>query len=225
MPLDAVGEAIRAGGPAALAVAFLGGLVSSVNPCVMGSMFLLIGFVASYGGGGRKRLWVWALAFALGTTVVFTGLGLVAAQAGTLLGLVSRRWYILLAAITAWMGLQTLGVLPGPSWAAPGMSSRKGTVFALLLGALAGVILSPCATPVLVAVLSLAATMPRARAAALLFSYGVGRGVPLVIIGFSSEFISQALARPRVRAWTDMGRSILGFGILGLAAYFLYLGV
>ncbi len=220
-------DILAAGGLARLLVAFAGGLVSSVNPCVLGSLVLLIGFVTNYGAaGGGKRMWVWPLAFAAGTVAVFTLLGLVASEAGTWLGLVSRRWYILLAAITAWMGLQTLHVLPGPAWAAPGPSgSRRGAWAALLLGGIAGVILSPCATPVLVAVLALAATASRAEGAALLLAYGIGRAVPLLLIGVSSDAAGRLLARPGARKWAETGRTALGALILALAGYFLYLGL
>ncbi|MDP2873374.1 MAG: cytochrome c biogenesis protein CcdA [Bacillota bacterium] len=225
--LGALFELSAGGGAAPLVVAFLGGLISSLNPCVMGSLFLLIGFMANSGSaGGKRRLWVWAVAFALGTLAAFTLVGLVAAQAGTWLGLISRRWYVLMAAITAWMGLQTLHVLPGPAWATPGpSSSRRGAWAALLLGGVAGVILSPCATPVLVAVLNLAVTAGRGRAVGLLFAYGLGRAVPLVLIGVSSDVAQGLLTRPGTRRFAEGGRVVLGVGILALAGYFLYLGV
>lgn len=215
------------GGAASLVAVFLGGLVSSLNPCVMGSLFLLVGFMANYGSAaGRRRLWVCAVAFALGTLAAFTLVGLAAAQAGTWLGLVSRRWYILLAAITAYMGLQTLRVLPGPAWATPGVSSsRRGTWAAMLLGGVAGVILSPCATPVLVAVLNLAVTAGRAQAVGLLFAYGLGRSVPLLLVGVSGEAVQRLVARPGVRRFAEGGRAALGAGVLALAGYFLYLGL
>lgn len=116
-------------------------------------------------------------------------------------------------------------MVAGPSWATPGASTGRGTAFALVLGALAGIILSPCATPVLIAVLGLAATLSRAGATALLLAYGLGRAVPLLAIGVSSDLVSKALARPRDRAWAGLGRSVLGVAVLGLAFYFLYLGV
>lgn len=221
----AVWDRIAAGGWLALAAALVGGLVSSVNPCVIGTIFLLVSFTATY-GGGRGRTLAWSLAFAAGTVVAFTALGLVAAQVGTFLGLISRRWYLLLAAITAWMGLQTLHVVPSPGWATPGgVSGRRGAWLALLLGGLAAIILSPCATPVLIAVLGLAATRGGGEAVGLLFAYGLGRAIPLVAIGLSAEYVQRALGNRDARTWVDRGRVLLGVGILGLAMYFLYLGL
>lgn len=236
--LAALLDGIGGGGPAGYVAVVLGGLVSSANPCVIGTMFLLIGFIGSY-GAGRRRLWVWAAAFAAGTVVAFTGLGLVAARAGTILGLISPRWYLLLAALTAWMGLQTLGVLPEPSWATPGPGAAAGgkggggagtgdrrvTWLAMLLGGLAAIILSPCATPVLIAVLGYAASRGGAEAVGLLAAYGVGRAFPLLLIGASSDLVPRLLARPGSERLAAAGRLVLGIGILLLSAYFLYLGL
>jgi|GEM_PF-615896 len=239
-------ERLSAGGAWATIAAFAGGIISSANPCVLGTIFLLISFVGSYGGagdsraavsgdGGKRRLLLWSLAFAAGTVLAFTALGLVAARAGAMLGLLNPRWYLLLAAVTAWMGLATLDVVPSPAWATPGPpggtgagganGSRRGAWLALLLGGMAAIILSPCATPVLVAVLSLAATRPPSEAMVLLLAYGVGRAVPLVLVGVSGELVQRIMSRGGLGWWRSRGRAILGVGILLLSAYFLFLGV
>jgi thiol:disulfide interchange protein len=77
---------------------------------------------------------------------------------------------------------------------------------------------------VLIAVLGLAATAGRSQAVSLLLAYGLGRAVPLLAIGFSSDLATRFLARPGARSWAEAGRTALGVLILALAGYFLYLG-
>jgi cytochrome c biogenesis protein CcdA len=245
-----IADALAGGGLLASLAALAGGLISSANPCVLGTIFLLVSFVGSYGAGGageslgsgaagsssggRRRLLLWSLAFAAGTVVAFTSLGLVAAQAGLALGLMSPRWYLVIAAITIWMGLQTLGIVPSFRWATPGPAGgagagdgirRRGAWIALLLGGLAAIILSPCATPVLIAVLSLAASRGGGAAVWLLMLYGVGRAIPLVLVGVSGELVQRMLGRQGVGWWQARGRTYVGIGILLLSLYFIYLGV
>jgi cytochrome c biogenesis protein CcdA len=74
-------------------------------------------------------------------------------------------------------------------------------------------------------VLSLAATAGRAQGVGLLLAYGLGRAVPLLVIGVSSDMATGLLSRPEARRWGEAGRTALGALILALAGYFLYLGI
>lgn len=86
---------------------------------------------------------------------------------------------------------------------------RRGLVGALLLGVLFGVVASPCSTPILAAIATIAAV----RGSALLFAFGLGKGVPLLLLGVASG--SLAL----VRSLSRIGE----LALLGAAAYLVWL--
>ena len=81
--------------------------------------------------------------------VAFTVLGLVASLAGTLFGTTSKFWPALIVVVCVVMGGQILFFprfeLPMPRRVTPRVG---GAVGAFLLGALTGVIATPCAMPV-----------------------------------------------------------------------------
>ena len=74
-----------------LCIVFLGGLLTSMNPCVLVAAPLVVGFA----GGtkeGRHHPMVLSGVFVLGLASAFTALGLVAAMTGSLLGDVGWYW-------------------------------------------------------------------------------------------------------------------------------------
>lgn len=144
----------------ALPVVFLGGLTTALNPCVLASIPLAIGFVGGYATDRSKGYaLLLALFLFIGIAVTFTGLGMVASLAGTLFGTTSKFWPILIVVFCVIMGGQILFfpnfALPLPRGFAPKVS---GIVGAFLLGALTGVIATPCAMPILAVILSYVAS-------------------------------------------------------------------
>ena len=137
-------------------IAFTGGLLSSFLPCSLSSLPLVIGYVS----GGRRdtrsafRL---SLVFAIGMAVTYTVLATVALALGSLIGSTSRIWYMILAVLTLLMALQLSGlftIIPASNLQT--RNTKRGYFGALVAGLLSGVFSSPCSTPVLVALLSIA---------------------------------------------------------------------
>ncbi|NTV76285.1 MAG: cytochrome c biogenesis protein CcdA, partial [Holophaga sp.] len=99
-----------------LGIVFLGGLLTSMNPCVLVAAPLVVGFT----GGtkeGRHHPMILSGAFVLGLAAAFTALGLVAALTGSLLGDIGWGWKAVLGLILLVVGLHLLGAfsLPTPS--------------------------------------------------------------------------------------------------------------
>lgn len=178
-------------------VEFLGvlaaGTATLASPCVLP---LIPIYLAMLMGGsteavqdpqGRGRLVVVTGAFAVGFTGVFTALGLGASSLGGLLSHHRDVVTVVGAVIIGLMGLKFLGVwnigwldrdvrLQGPrrvTSVAGGLAF--GVVFALGW--------TPCAGPVLAAVLGYAASAGSVvKGAALLAVYGLGMALPLVVV-------------------------------------------
>lgn len=175
-----------------LGLVFLGGLLTSANPCVLVAAPLVVGFT----GGteeGRHHPMVLSAVFVLGLALAFTALGLIAAMTGTLLGDVGWGWKALLGFILLAVGLHLLGLfnLPTPTQDLKRFQGA-GLLGALALGALTGTLSAPCATPALAAVLTIVALQKKILwGGVLLFAYALGHVLLLFLAGASSGWASK----------------------------------
>ncbi len=176
-----------------LGIVFLGGLLTSMNPCVLVAAPLVVGFT----GGtreGRHHPMLLSGIFVLGLAVAFTALGLVAALTGSLLGDIGWGWKALLGVILLAVGLHLLGVfsLPAPSHGWLARFQGAGLIGAFLMGALTGTLSAPCATPALAAVLTVVALQKKVLwGGVLLFVYALGHVILLFLAGTSSGWASK----------------------------------
>jgi len=83
-----------------------------------------------------------------------------------------------------------------------------------VLGTTLGLVWTPCAGPVLGAILSAVATSPdHKRAALLLVTYSIGAALPMLTIAYGGQVISAKLRRIAPYA----GRLQQGFGVIVIA--------
>jgi len=209
----------------AVPVVFLGGLVTALNPCVLASIPLAIGFVGGYATGRSKGYaLLLALFLFLGIAASFTALGMVASLAGTLFGTTSKFWPILIVIVCVVMGGQILLFpnfeIPLPRGFAPKVG---GVVGAFLLGALTGVIATPCAMPILAVILSYVASKGNVvYGGLLLFTYALGHSV-LVLAAGSSMGIAEAMVNSKgLKKASTILKKASGVLLLLVAAYFVY---
>ena len=184
-----------------LFLVFLGGILTSISPCILSMVPLLISYIGGYDHGPRSRGFTLSLSFVVGLSVTFAILGFIAASFGQIFGQIGDFWYYLLAAVAIIMGLQLLGVL---SFNLPGMKQlpirKAGLGGSLIMGMLFGLVASPCATPVLAVIITYAAVQGEPfYGSALLFVYGIGHGLPLLAAG---TFTGLAKNLPRLNRYT-----------------------
>jgi len=198
-------EALIAAYPvAAAATALLAGLASSVSPCTLASMPLVVGYVGGYGDGSRRRAFLYAAAFVLGLSLAFTAVGLVVALAGAYFLPMGGLWrgVLIALALAAGVSLMAGRALPGMRSAQCGTSGHtqphwKGALGAFVTGALSGVVFAPCATPVMVGILALIGNQQDVLfGTALMFLYSLGHGALLLAAGSSVGF-AQWVVRSR----------------------------
>jgi cytochrome c-type biogenesis protein len=209
----------------AVPAVFLGGLVTALNPCVLASIPLAIGFVGGYTRGRSKGYaFLLALFLFLGIAAAFTVLGLIAGLAGTLFGTTSRLWPVLIIIVCVLMGGQILFFpdfeLPMPRRVAPKVG---GVVGAFLLGALTGVIATPCAMPVLAVLLTYVASKGNIiYGGLLLFTYALGHSV-LVLVAGTSIGLAEAMVNSKgLKRASTILKKASGVLLLLVAAYFIY---
>ena len=217
---------LQTGSMLAYLLVFLGGIVTSIGPCNVAMIPLVVGFVGGSPDLSRSRSFALALTFATGLAITFMLLGVAAALVGGLVGAATRTWFYLVAGVCLIIGLQMLGVihLTIPSWFGA-MRERvglRGTPGALALGLVSGLVASQCATPVLAAILTyvMAQQDSLAYGAALLFVYALGRGVPIVLAGTFTGALKELQSLGK---WSGLIEKFSGVIVLGVGLYLLWI--
>ncbi len=207
--------------------AYVGGVVATCSPCILASIPLIIGFVGGYAEGRKQQAFFYSVTFVVGLALVMSILGAMAAMMGTMFGQVGVYWYFVVAVILMVMGLQLSGII---NLKLGGLSQkflpqRTGLIGALILGALFGLVLSPCASPVLAVILTLAAVKGEvAYGSTLLFAYALGQGTLIILAGTFTGVIESFLQSKGARFGTIMQR-VAGFLIFLVGAYIFFQGV
>src|SRR6476469_6540359 len=216
----------------ALPAIFLGGVLTSLTPCIYPMIPItaaIVGGTSVGGTAGRPPRWrpvVLTLLYVLGLALVYSGLGLFAGLSGTLFGAVSTNpWlYFAMANLLVIAALSMLDVLPVrvPNWilqraSTAGTAGRASGAFTM--GAMSGLVAAPCSAPVLAALLT---WVTRTKSALLgftyLFVFSLGMCTLLVVVGLSSGSIARL---PRAGMWMVWIKRFFAFVMLGVAEYYL----
>jgi len=207
-------------------LAILAGASTAFTPCSLSSIPLVVAYVGGTANNDTKKSFRLSLIFALGMTVTFTVLGIVASLAGKLIGRAASWWYIILGILMVLMALQTWEVFNFiPSTFLISKNTRRGYIGALIAGILGGIFSSPCATPVLIALLALVASQGKLLwGVLLLLLYSVGHSILVIIAGTSMGFVKKLTSNEKYGRASKIIKIVLGSLIMLLAFYMFYLG-
>ncbi len=207
---------------AQLILAFAAGSLSILSPCVLPLLPIVLGTAAS-----RSRLG--PLALGSGVVLSFVSVGLFVALIGFSIGLDAGFFRVLASVMLIIIGLvllvpvyqNRLAVAAGPvsSWGQKRLEgfSSTGATGQFVVGLLLGTVWSPCVGPTLGATSLLAAQgKDLIQVVSVMVSFGLGVGVPLVLIGMLSRGLLQKL-RARMLTASKGLKAILGaiFILLG----------
>lgn len=191
---------------------FIAGLAASASPCVLPIIPIVIGSVGGYSEGDIRQSALFTLCFSLGLAVMFTILGAIASIAGTLLGDVGWFSKYLLAAVAIIMGLQVLDLIkiPIPTTGLPRIK-QMGLIGAVMLGLFFGIAASPCATPILVVILTYVASQHNLPyGISLLFVYALANTALVFAVGISTAYAENLMGSGRFRSLSGYVRKISG---------------
>jgi cytochrome c-type biogenesis protein len=165
-------------------LALAAGALSFSSPCTLPLVPGYLGYMSGV-SSSRGRTVAAAGLFVIGFAVVFTSLGAVASELGSLLLLHRPLIEKLAGALIVVLGLFVLGLAPLPFLMREGRPFldriRPGPSGALLLGAAFAFGWTPCVGPVLGSILLLASGQRTVAAGALLlFLYSLGLGLPFL---------------------------------------------
>jgi cytochrome c-type biogenesis protein len=179
-----------------LILAFLGGVASSLLPCTVGMLPVLVGYVGGYGETSKWSVLQQILLFMLGFALVLTILGILASVLGMAMGaMVGNSWYYVLGVVAIIMGLHLLEIiqLPLPQFVTKLPESKPGQILApILMGAAFGAASSPCGTPFLTGILGFISREANwVLGGFSLFAYAFGQSMLLLVVGLCTGLIKK----------------------------------
>lgn len=211
--------------PLRCVLVFLLGLLMSLTPCIYPMIPITVGIIQASAVKSITRNFLLAFAYTLGIAITFALLGLLAAtgsaQFGALLG--NPLFIIMLVLLLGYLGFSMLGLYDMyiPRFMQPKNTAIKNGSFisVFLFGAISGTIASPCLSPGLLLLLSIVATLGnKLLGFILLFSFGMGLGLPLLIIGTFSGSLN---VLPRAGLWMVEVKKLFGFMLIIMCFYYL----
>lgn len=174
---------------------FAGGIISSVSPCTLGILPIVIGYIGGYSENTTKKTAIQLVFFVLGISIVLTTLGVIAAFTGKTLGFHSNPYLgLILASLILVMGLTLLEIIEVPMPVIikqmPQNKNNNLVLYPLLLGGAFALASTPCATPILAGIMAYASLKANITAGAvMLFLYALGQSVIILFAGlFTSLF-------------------------------------
>ena len=231
----------------AFGLAYLGGVLSSLTPCVYPMIPITVSVIGGTAGKPlERRPWrdiaLRGLIYVSGMTVVYAFLGVLAGLTGKVFGTLtnSSEWYLGISVIMSVSALIMLGVLPFDPIAWWNQFQRRflnahkkahhthnavqhrevTLVGAFTLGASSGFIASPCTTPVLTAILAfIAKTQSIGIGLGLMFFFSLGIGTLLLVI---ATFTGALQALPKSGKWLNSIKLLSGLLLLAFGQYLIY---
>ena len=211
--------------PRALALAFFGGLLLNLMPCVFPVLAMKAMALARLSGAARGEVRAHAASYTLGVLAMFLLLG--GALAGLRAAGVSAGWGFqftapAFVAAMAWLmlavGLNLSGVFAvgGPVGAGETLARRGGHAGSAATGALAVLVATPCTAPFMAAAVGAAMAMPAAATLAVFAALGLGLAAPQFLLGLFPGF---ARLLPRPGPWMERLRGALAFPMYGASAW------
>ncbi len=212
----------------AIPLFFVLGLLLTFTPCVLPMLPILSGILTRSGQISPKKGFSISLVYVLSMGFVYTIVGLLAAYFGKGLAGFLQNSYTLIGfgSLFILLSLSMFGLyqIQMPAFIQSrlsilsnkqsGKSNYLGTA---IMGMLSALIVGPCVTAPLIGIITLVAqTQNYFLGGAALFSMSMGMGAPLLILGASSGHLL-----PKVGPWMDKIKTLFGFMLLGLAAYFI----
>ncbi|MEQ9465338.1 MAG: protein-disulfide reductase DsbD family protein [Haliea sp.] len=212
--------------PYMMLLAFLGGAILNLMPCVFPILSLkVLGFARSTSHERLRHSWLYATGVVLSFLAVATALILLQ-RAGQAIGwgfqLQSPALVIALAYLFLVMGLSLSGMLQlggGLMNVGSGLAGRQGDSGSFFTGVLAVVVASPCTAPFMGTALGFAITQPAAVALAVFFALGAGMAAPLLLLGYSARARNWL---PRPGPWMETLKQLLAFPLYASAIWLLW---
>ncbi len=209
-----------------VALAFVGGLILNLMPCVLPVIGLKVMSFVEQAGKSRAHALVLNLWYAGGIVSVFLLLGVLAAWIGLSWGgqFGSTPFNVTIAAVVFAMALSLLGLweVPIPGFFGSGSvqeaAAQEGPLGAFLKGVVTTVLATPCTAPFMAAAVAWAVTQSLATTLVVFASLGLGMASPYLLVGVYPELLRFL---PKPGAWMETFKQVSGFVLLATVVFIL----
>lgn len=215
------------GNPIDFLFAFFGGIVMSFTPCVYPLISVSAGFIGVNSLDSKFKGFTLSLVYVTGIAITYSILGLIASLSGQLFGVISSSAItsIVVGGVIVVFGIAMFDVfhLSFIHHVKLPQHKKHDYLSTFVLGLASGLIIGPCVTPVLASILAYLATKRNiAYGMTLLFSFALGMGVILILVG---TFSSMLIRMPKPGKWLLYIKKIGGVVIVITGLYFIYTGI
>jgi DsbC/DsbD-like thiol-disulfide interchange protein/cytochrome c biogenesis protein CcdA len=209
-----------------LGLAFLGGLILNLMPCVFPILAMK---VVGLAGAARGRAHLHAAAYAAGVLVAFSIVGaalLAARAAGAAAGWGFQFQSPVFVAGMAWLlfavGLNMSGVFQigtGLVGVGQGLTRHSGQLGSFFTGLLAVVVATPCTAPFMGVAIAAGLAAPPAVTMMVFLAMGLGMAMPYVVLAFVPGIGRTA---PKPGRWMEVLRQALAFPMYAASAWLIW---
>lgn len=209
---------------AALGLAFLGGLILNIMPCVLPVLSVK---ALSFAGGvqageARRHGWLY-FAGVMATFMALAVLLIALRGAGEAVGWgfqLQAPWMTAsLALLFFAIGLNLLGVFDiggGVQGLGAGLTARGGDAGSFFTGALAVVAATPCTAPFMAGAIGAALTQSAGVTVAIFLALALGFALPLTALHFAPGLQKRV---PKPGPWMERAKNVLAFPMFGAAIW------
>ncbi|MGF1698447.1 protein-disulfide reductase DsbD [Vibrio lamellibrachiae] len=203
------------------------GVGLAFTPCVLPMYPILTSIVLGSGKLSHRRALGLSFIYVQGMALTYTLLGLVVASAGMQFQAAMQHPYVLIGLSTLFIalaasmfGLYSLQLPSGmQTWLNNLSNQQKGgsTLGVFSMGAISGLVCSPCTTaPLSGALLYVAQSGDLLTGGVALYALAMGMGIPLML---AAVFGNKLL--PKAGAWMDVVKTLFGFVLLAAPIFLL----
>jgi thiol:disulfide interchange protein len=209
-----------------IALAFVGGLILNLMPCVLPVIGLKVMSFVEQAGHSRSRALILNIWYAAGILAVFL---LLAALAATINfawgGQFGSVWFnAAVASVVFAMALSLLGVweVPIPGFFGSGSvqaaAAQEGPLGAFLKGVVTTILATPCTAPFMATAVAWAVDQPTMITLIVFASLGFGMASPYLLVGVYPELLRFL---PKPGAWMETFKQLTGFVLLATVVFIL----
>jgi cytochrome c biogenesis protein CcdA len=210
--------------------ALLAGALTSVAPCSLLSVPLLVGSAIGLSKDIKEEkrarfTLIFSALFAFGVVISFSILAFLVAKLGMFLS-IAPIWAYLLAGVLAFgFGLYSLGILGELDKTNIFQKLLKLKFFGVfLVGIVFGLVSTPCASAPLVAIISLASSLGSFEAYILVLVFAFGHSLLLLVAGVSIGFTQKVTSNKTIALFSAILTKFFAFVLIAVAFYFFYQG-
>lgn len=202
-------------------IAYIGGVLASLTPCVYPMIPIVLGVIGASDIEKRSRGFTLSVSYVLGLSLVYASMGIFASMTGGFFGeIATSPWsYLVFGNLCLVLAFWMMDWINIPFFSSGKTSDRKGHIGVFVTGLLSGLVAAPCTSPVLAGLLIyVSATKDVVLGGSMMFAFSLGMTTLLIIIG---TFSGMAKSLPKSGRWMVWIKKILALVLFVFGEYFL----